>query len=189
MESFRKSISRARQRVNPDGLAASSVIALSASLFVPETQIFFTTTFHELARGLTTEQVIPLAVGLIGVSTLASIAVDAKTLLGKKFSSNPVSTLSYTFINNPVLASSAAHVANLVKANVFNPIHVAVALASLSGDGRLFFENTASFALTVGLWHIATNLLILNNKEKKFTDAMITVRTGIKDRLSRRNKD
>lgn len=50
MKIVERLISTAKQRANPDKLATSLLISGSASVFVPWAQIFFTTTFHELAR-------------------------------------------------------------------------------------------------------------------------------------------
>lgn len=129
---------------------------------------------------MTINEIVPVAVGVLGLSTLASIAIEARTLQKEKFSASYVSTLTYIAIKNPVRASSLAHVVNLAKAYFSNPMHIFSLITALSGDGgRLLTENTAAFALTLGLWHIATNTLILKGKTKPLTNGIKKIRTGI----------
>jgi hypothetical protein len=105
-------------------------------------QAYLTFLTHEIGENVSPEWIQILAVAIIGLANLISVAVETKTLNEKGYSASPMSSVFKVFIKNSMGIASAGHAINFAQMYLANPVHLLNFLSLQSGGGnRLFFEN------------------------------------------------
>lgn len=158
----------ARARVKPEKLAISTGIAGLSIFTILPLQSVLTYILHEVGKEIPTESLRMLAVATIGLANAASIAVETTTLNQKEYSSSPVVTTVRMLSGNSLGVSIGGHILRFMQAYGVNPVHAFNIAAAASGDGgRLFLENATAVTLSLVIWNISCNALILQDSAEK----------------------
>lgn len=162
MQKVKETWQTAKERVQPKHLAISTGIAGISTFAIIPIQSFITYSIHELGKEASTDTIKILAVALIGLANINSIAVEANTLTKKQYSASTIATVTKIIIKDSFFSSLTGHTLNFLQAYSINPIQAFNFSAVVNGDGgRLFFENGVSVAVTLAIWNIFFNTLIL----------------------------
>lgn len=162
MEALIKKYNAAKEAAHPDKILIAGLIAASSVPAIVPLQIFLTYLTHETSKDISPEGIQILAVAIIGLANAISIAVETKALEKKQYSASPMSTILKVFIGNSLGISSAGHMINFVQIYLANPVHLLNFLTLQAGGGnRLFVENAIGVTLSLSLWKLIFNGLIL----------------------------
>ncbi|MBI2074434.1 MAG: hypothetical protein HYT83_01195 [Candidatus Levybacteria bacterium] len=162
MSRLKEAIAAARQRVNPDGFAASLAISPIYSVIGGPiaTGIAFGT--HEVLREVDPELLKYFVIGILGAASLLSVVLEAKALELKKYCASPVASTIYGLTGNSVVGSSGGHFINLLELSA--PSAVANMLAALTENDTFIMESLGTTAFVWTTWFITMNTLVLSNK-------------------------
>jgi hypothetical protein len=166
-------IRNARERINPEGFAASTAISTASwGTFIPM-EAGITYTIHEIAQQ-TDPNALKIAIaGGLGIANAASIALEARALRRKQYSASPVGTTLNIATGRPLISSVGEHVLNNVQLNLMNPIN---AVALLNNDPQLLSESVAATSFAITLWAGPINHLIAEGKADPLINTMKRVR-------------
>ncbi len=182
-----ETLKQAKKRINPEGLAISATLEGASILAVPALQIALTYTINEISKGIPTDLIKLTALGLLACVNIASIIVESKTLKKQQYCASPGVSIVNIAIGKPVVSSILGHGANFLRTYVLNPVNFANVISMMSGDqGRLFAENALGVGLSLGLWNIGFNSLILNHRVDPVVKKMRNIRETVSKHFRRR---
>lgn len=140
-------------------MAISGTLEGASILAVPALQVALTYVINEISKGVPTDLIKLTAIGLLACVNIASIAVESRTLKKQQYCASP--------------GVSIVNFANVI--------------SLMSGDqGRLFTENALGVGLSLGLWNIGFNSLILNHHVDPVVKKMRNVRETVSKHFRRR---
>jgi len=163
---------KGKERVTFDKLTViGAITALAPSVLVP-LQLACTAFVHEKLVDLPDESVRMLAIAIIGLATMASIATEIPALHRRGYSASITSSTLQVLTGKSLwrssLVSVSTHVATGPMLVGMSPGNI---LAILTADlGRLGWENGAGVILGVTFWRMFFNTLIYFVDSKKLME-------------------
>lgn len=175
----------ARQRVNPEGLAISTTISTASLGVIVPMEAGITYVLHEVGKEVDPNILKFATIALLGIANMASVAIEAKTLKKKQYSSSPIGSTLNVATGKPLLSTVGELAFNHAQLTVFNPIN-AVAIAN--SDSQLLAESVAATSFTLSAWSIPMNTLILQGRidpvVNKMREARQWIWGGIKNKIA-----
>jgi hypothetical protein len=173
MPTLREKFKDAQARVKPEKLAISTSIAGISIFSIVPLQSLLTLAIHEAGEEYSTSVIKILAIALIGIAGVSSIAVETKVLKEKEYSASILGTTIHIATGNSLTAAISDHMVNYLTTFGINPVHAFNIAAAASGDGgRLFYENASAVAITLAAWNIVFNTLIWQNSADKVVNTL-----------------
>ncbi len=162
MVSFLEKYEAAKKAVHPEKLVISGAIGtISLPVLVP-LQSFLTYLVHEVGEHLSNEQMQLIAVAMIGIANIVSVALETKALEEKFYSASVMSTAIKVFIRNSMGIAAAGHLINFTQVFLANPVQILNVLSVQAGSGsRPFIENALGVTLALSAWKLVFNAIIL----------------------------
>lgn len=162
----------AKERINPEGLAVTSSIFLASIPSILPIEATLTYAIHELS-GDNPDLARAALVGVSGVANIASVALESRALKEKEYSASPYGSAFNIMTGKPVVSSVLEHAGNHAYLQLTNPIS---AIAIYNSDSQLLIDSIIATSLTIPLWFIPFNALILSGKTDPFVNKMKSVR-------------
>lgn len=172
----------AKGRINPEGIAVTSSITLASIPAILPIEIGLTAAIHELSSGSPDVGRFS-AVVFSGVANAASVSLERRALREKEYSASPVGTTLNIMTGRPVLSSVLEHLGNYAYLTTTNPIN---AVAIYNQDAQLLIDSLIATSLTLPLWYMPFNKLILAGKIDPFVNKMKSIRESISERIRKR---
>jgi|GEM_PF-4674699 len=162
MQNFLEQYEAAKKAVHPDKILVAGMIALLSVPVIVPLQAYLTFLTHEVGENISPEWIQILAVAIIGLANIVSVALETKVLDEKGYSASPMSSIFKVFIKNSMGIASAGHAINFSQMYIANPVQLLNFLSLQAGGGnRLFFENAVGVTLALSLWKLVFNGAIL----------------------------
>jgi hypothetical protein len=150
------------KNLTPDKTLVIGAITALATYGLLPIQLACAALIHEIEKDQTDESVRILAIAIMGLATLLSIASEIPTLHKRGYSASFTSSGVQAVTKKSILKSSAISVGTHL---VTTPILVGASpgnvLAILTADlGRLGFENAAGVVVGLTIWRVFFNAII-----------------------------
>lgn len=181
-EAFHSAKQTARQKIGPRGLFVSTLLSTAAFPILVAAEGGLTHEINALAA-VTDPNLFKLtAIGVLGLTNVASIALESRTLAKKRYSASLASTTFNTKTDKPSIAALGGHIYSYAKYAVLNPANV---IALLNSDSKLAGEGAISTSLTMVSWYMVMNTLILKNRIDPVLDVLKSVGGWARGRIRR----
>lgn len=185
MPSLKERYRSAKSRVNPEGVAVTSSIFMASIPSIPALEVCLTTVTHILSSG-TPDLARATLIGISGVANVASVALEARALREKKYSASPYGSAFNIMSGKPVASSALEHVGNHIYLQLTNPIN---AIAVYNRDDQLLVDSIIATSLTIPVWFIPFNALIVSGRIDPFVNKMKRIRESVSGRIRKKRSD
>lgn len=184
MANFKEAYISAKNRVNPEGLAISTLIAGSSPFVLVPTQAMVTLGIHELSKSVDPTTMGLVAIGTIALFNTASIIVESRALLKEQFCDSPVTNIINVISGKPTLSSFLGHLGH------FGENGIVSLLTLINNDqGKLFSETALATNLVLGCWNLFFNSMILSGNIDPVVKGLKKARKKVKHVFTRKNLD
>lgn len=175
----------AKERISPEGLAVTSSIFTASipSIFTIEASL--TTATHLLSSG-SPDLARATLIGISGVANVASVVLESRALRGKEYSASPYGSAFNIMTGKPVLSSTLEHAGNHIYLQLTNPIN---AIAVYNHDDQLLVDSIIATSLTIPVWFIPFNALILSGRIDPFVNRMKRIRESAWGKIRKKRSD
>lgn len=185
MQSVRERYNSAKGRINPEGLAVTSAIFTASIPSILPIEAGLTTATRLLSSG-TPGFAEATLIGISGIANVASVALESRALRKKEYSASPYGTAFNIMTGKPKFSSALEHAGNHVYLQITNPIN---AIAVYNHDDQLLVDSIIATSLTIPLWFIPFNALILSGRTDPFVNRMKKVRESIVGRIGKKRDE
>lgn len=185
MPSVRERYHSAKSRINPEGVAVSSSIFMASIPSILPIEAGLTTAAHYLSAG-TPDLARLTLIGLSGAANIASVALEARSLREKEYSASPVGTSLNIMTGRPMMSSALEHLGNQAFLTLTNPIN---AIAVYNCDDQLLVDSLIATSLTIPVWFIPFNALIISGRTDPFVNGMKRIRESVLGKIKKKRGD
>lgn len=185
MPSLRERYRSAKSRTNPEGVAVSSSIFMASIPSILPIEAGLTTAVHQLSSG-TPDLARFTLIGISGAVNIASVALEARALREKEYSASPVGTTFNIMTGKPVVSSALEHLGNHIFLTLTNPIN---AIAVYNRDDQLLVDSLIATSLTIPVWFIPFNALIISGRIDPLVNGMKRIRESVRGKIRKKRSD
>lgn len=165
IEAFRS----AKKRINPEGLAISTTIAVSSLPVILPLEGITTYAMHEFSKDADPDVFKFLTIGILGLINAVSIATETKALQVDHYCASPTASGLNVATGRPFASSFLGHAINYAQLFVLNPINYA---AVFEQNTQLLTESAVGTSVALTVWLTLMNALILQGKIQPVVDSM-----------------